>query len=168
MIAIKILNVKEFMNTLLRTDAFDHFLMSEGTITTYMTYILDGTINLQFFDSEEDEYALLSQEDFIPFSFVRPHCFQMIKGKHTPSSFKFILSLSNANKERTLASLSSHFTASDISGMYLNLKYQDNQMMCTTGISYRIFSMDKSVEQGWDDMALRFFKNHGILFEALS
>lgn len=32
MIAIQLLQVKDFMNKLLRTDLFDHFLLSEATI----------------------------------------------------------------------------------------------------------------------------------------
>ena len=46
MTALSILNVKEFMNILLRTNTFDGFLLSEGSITTYMTFLLDGHPNL--------------------------------------------------------------------------------------------------------------------------
>ena len=42
MTALSILDIKEFMNLLLRTDTFDSFLMLEGSITTYMAYLLDG------------------------------------------------------------------------------------------------------------------------------
>lgn len=168
MIAIKIANTKEFMHMLLRTETFDHFLLSEGTITTYMTFILDGHANQDFFSPEDEGYTLLTPGSYVPFSMIRPSCFDLIKGKRTPSSFRFVFLLSEENQQRTLDSLKSRFTASDISGMYLNLKYQDNQIVCTTGISYRIFSMDKSLEHSWDEMILRFFKNHGILYESLT
>ena len=49
MIALSILNIKEFMNILLRTEAFDGFLLSEGSITTYMTFVLEGHPNTDFF-----------------------------------------------------------------------------------------------------------------------
>ena len=42
MTALSILNIKEFMHILLRTETFDSFLLSEGSITTYMTVLLDG------------------------------------------------------------------------------------------------------------------------------
>lgn len=167
MTALSIVNVKEFMNIFLRTNVFDSFLLSEGSITTYMTYILDGHANTDFFSPEDEAYPLVTQDEYIPFSLVRSTCFDLIKGKRTPSSFKFVFLLSNENKERTLASLHSQFSPTDISGMYLNLKYQNQQLVCTTGVSCRIFSMDKSLEQSWDDMVVRFFKNHGIAVEQI-
>lgn len=168
MTALSILNVKEFMHILLCTDTFDSFLLSEGSITTYMTFLLDGHSNPDFFSPEDEPYALVSQEAYVSFSLVRPACFDLIKGKRTPSSFKFVFLLSSENQKRTLASISSQYTASDISGMYLNLKYQNQQLICTTGVSYRLFSMDKSLEHAWDDMIGRFLKNHGIAFETLT
>ena len=164
MVALKVVNIKEFMNLFLRTELFDHFLMSEGSICTYMTYVLDGRANREFFSPEDAEYETL-KEEYIPFSMVRPTCFELIKGRRTPISFKFVFLLSGQNQEKTLESLHSSFSGEDISGMYLNLRYQDGQAFITTGISYRMFSMDKSLEQAWDEMIQRFLKGHGIACE---
>lgn len=167
MIALSILNIKEFMNILLRTEAFDGFLLSEGSITTYMTFVLEGHPNTDFFSPEDESYELLKQEAYVPFSLVRSACFNLIKGKRTPSSFKFVFQLSSENQVRTLSSIGSLFSNEDIQGMYLNLKYQNQQLICTTGISCRVFSMDKSLEHAWDELVKRFFKNHQIPFEPL-
>ena len=51
--------------------------------------------------------------------------------------------------------------------MFLNLKYQDQKLTCITGISYRVFSMDKSLEQEWDRLVTVFFRNNKIPFEVL-
>lgn len=168
MTALSILDVKEFMNILLRTDTFDSFLLSEGSITTCMTYLLDGHARADFFSPEDEPYELVAQESYIPFSLVRPVCFQIIRGKRPPSSFKFVFLLSAENLKRTVSSINSGFSAEDVSGMYLNLKYQNQQLICTTGISCRIFSMDKSLEHGWDDMVKLFFRKHGIAVELLA
>ena len=165
MTSLSILNIKEFMHILLCTDTFDSFLLSEGSITTYMTYLLDGHPNADFFSPEDEPFDIVSQESYIPFSLVRPACFDLIKGKRTPLSFKFIFLLSNENQKRTVTSIGSSFSHEDISGMYLNLKYQNGLLTCTTGVSYRIFSMDKSLEQSWDDMVKSFLKKHQIAFE---
>ena len=159
MTALSILNVKEFMNILLRTNTFDGFLLSEGSITTYMT--------LEFFSPEDAPYEQLRQEAYIPFSLVRPVCFDLLKGKHTPTSFHFVFQLSRDNLTRTLASIDNALSPEDISGMYLNLIYQNQQLTCTTGISRHLFSMDKSVEHSWDDLVKRFLKTHKIPFEPL-
>lgn len=168
MTALKISNVKEFMNILLLSETFDHFLLSEASITTFATMILDGQSYADFFSPEDEEYALIEKEAYVPFSFLRSFCLDFIKGKRTPVSFKFVFLLSKENQQKTLASLHSSFAPEDISGMYLNLKYQAGEIICTTGISYRNFSMDKSLDQAWDDMVMRFFKNHKILYESLA
>ncbi len=168
MVAFSILNIKEFMHLLLRTDAFDSFLLTEGSITTYMTWLLDGHPHADFFSPEDAGYALASQEAYVPFALARPACFDLIKGKRAPSSFKFVFMLSSENQRRTIASLKSSFAPEDVTGMYLNLKYHGQQLLCTTGVSCRIFSMDKSLEQGWDNMVLRFFKKHQIAYELLA
>jgi len=49
MTALKISNVKEFMNILLLSETFDHFLLSEASITTFATMILDGQFLRRFF-----------------------------------------------------------------------------------------------------------------------
>ena len=168
MIALSILNIKEFMHLLLRTEAFDPFLLAEASITTYMTCILDGRPHADFFSPEDEAYASVSQEAYVPFSLVRPACFELIKGKRTPSSFKFNFLLSSENQRRTIASIPNGFATEDITGMYLNLKYQNRQLLCTTGISCSVFSPDKSLEQGWDALVQRFFKKYQIACELLS
>lgn len=167
MTALSILNVKEFMNILLRTDTFDSFLLSEGSITTYMTFLLDGHSHADFFSPEDEIYPKITQEDYVPFSLVRPACFNLIKGKRTPSAFKFVFQLSRENLVRTLASASHSLAPEDISGLYLNLIYQNQQLTCTTGVSRRTFSMDKSLDHTWDELVKRFLKKHKIPFEPL-
>lgn len=167
MTSLSILNVKEFMNILLRGDAFDSFLLSEGSITTYMAFHLDGRCRSDFFSPEDEPYAQVSQEKYIPFSLARPVCFDLIKGKRTPSSFHFVFQLSSENQAKTLASIGSNFLPEDISGMYLNLKYQNQRLTCTTGVSCRVFSLDKSLEQAWDELVKRFLKAHCVPFEEL-
>ncbi len=167
MTALAILNIKEFMHILLRTDTFDSFLLAEGSITTYITFVLDGHCHKDFFSPEDEAYEKIIEEEHIPFSLIRPACFELIKGKRTPSSFKFVFQLSRENLARTLASLDHSLSMEDVSGMYLNLIYQNQQLTCTTGISRRTFSMNKSLEHAWDEMIKRFLKNHKIPFEPL-
>lgn len=168
MTALKISNVKEFMNIFLLSETFDHFLLSEASITTFATMVLDGSCCADFFSPEDKDYELIKDNAYVPFSLLRSSCLDFIKGKRTPVSFKFVFLLSKENQQKTLASLHSSFAPEDISGMYLNLKYQSGDITCTTGISYRNFSMDKSLDHAWDEMVIRFFKSHKILFESLT
>jgi hypothetical protein len=103
----------------------------------------------------------------LPFSMLRSNCFDLIKGKRTPASFRFVFLLSPENLKNTLASVSSSYTPEDITGIYLNIKYQNQLLTLTTGISYRIFSTDKSLEKEWDRLVLRFLLQHNITWEEL-
>ena len=44
MIAIQLLQVKDFMNKFLKTEIFDHFLLQEGIVVSFASYVIDGTI----------------------------------------------------------------------------------------------------------------------------
>ena len=49
--------------------------------------------------------------------------------------------------------------------MYLHFTYKNDVLICTTGISYRLFSLDKSLEQEWDRLVLIFLRQNGIAAE---
>ena len=90
MIALQITSMKNFMNHLLVADTFDPFLLEEATISTALTVTIDGHINKDFYPADE------RGEDCIPwelqsFSKIKGLCFDLIKGKHTPLYFKFVL-----------------------------------------------------------------------------
>ena len=75
--------------------------------------------------------------------------------------------LSPENLTRTLEQTHSSFTSDDITGMFLNLKFQNGALLLTTGLSYRIYSADKRLEQEWDSLVKRFLQSHQINFEEL-
>lgn len=167
MIALNLPEIKDFMNKLLCNKTFDNFLLQEATIQGSVTFHIDGNLRPDFYSAEELELAGLSGLPFIPFGQIRTHCFDLIKGKRTPSCFKFVFLLSPVNLARTLEQTRSHFTPQDITGMFLNLRFQNGSLTLTTGISYRIFSTDRGLEQEWDSLIRRFLKNHEITFEEL-
>lgn len=167
MIALQFADIKDFMNKLLCTDLFDHFLLQEAVISTYVTHTIDGRLNPDFFSPEDAPYDLIRQTAISPFSLLRPVCLQLMKGNRTPLGFRFVFQLSPENQRRTIEKSGSSFRTEDITGMFLNLKYQDQKLTCTTGISYRTFSMDKSLEQEWDRLITVFFRNHKIPYEVL-
>lgn len=167
MIALNLFEIKDFMHKLLCTETFDNFLLREATICGGCTWNMDGSLLTDFYGAEELAEQGLSGLSYMPFGQVRPQCFDLIKGKRTPSYFKFVFLLSPTNLARTLEQTHSTFSPDDITGMFLNLKFQHGKLFLTTGISYRIFSADKRLEQEWDSLVKRFLKNHEIAFEEL-
>lgn len=165
MIVLELTDIKDFMNKLLRSEVFDHFLLQEATITGAATYTISGQITKGYFDNEELMEQQLENLRFLPFSMLRKDCFDIIKGKKTPASFRFVFLLSPENQKKTIASIGSSFQNEDITGMYLNLRYQNQLLSLTTGISYNVFSADKSLEHQWDAMVMKFLSQNGIPYE---
>ena len=168
MIVLQLTDIKNFMNTLLRSETFDHFLLQEAVITSAASYTINGQITKEFYSQEEIEELHLEGCRFLPFSMLKTNCFDLIKGKKTPSAFRFVFLLSPTNMSKTIQSVGSSYTPSDVTGMYINLKYQNQLLTLTTGIAYNIFSTDKTLESEWDKLVIKFLKQHEIAFEEIS
>ena len=78
MIALQITSLKIFMNQLLAGDTFHSFLLEEATISTAVTYTIDGHINKDFFSAEEQSESYLPY-DFQPWSEIKGLCFLIIE-----------------------------------------------------------------------------------------
>ena len=167
MISIELTDTKDFMNKLLRTEIFDNFLLQEAVITKAASYVIDGHLQKGFYSSTELEENGIAGYGILPFRMLRTNCFDLIKGRQTPSSFKFVFLLSPENMEHTLSSLHSAFTLPDISGLSMNIRYHNNLPTLTTGISYNIFSADKTLDNEWDRLVMKFLANNDINFKEL-
>ncbi len=162
MVALQISEVGTLLNQMLKGDLFDRFLLREASVSQAFTTTIDGTIKPDFYSEEECRALGLSGLSYIPFARVRPLCLDLIKGSRKPDSFRFVFLLSPENQASTITRSGTAFRSEDISGLFLNLTYKNEILTCTTGISYRTFSMDRSLEQEWDRLAALFFKQHGI------
>ena len=173
MLAVKITDTRGFMKHLLAGDLFDPFLFSEGTVTTFTTFSIDGTWHPDYYTAQDDgtDAAVTASDPTIPaaltWKLVRPILFDIIKGRHTPISFRIVLRLADYNVEKLLASGAPSIEASQVAGLFLNLNYQGSTVTCTTGTSLRVFTMDKTLDRVWDEMVLRFFRSRQIPYEEL-
>ena len=156
---------KHFMNQLLKSELFDHFLLAEATIHSAVSYQIDGHVNRDFYDADELAAITADGSEYLPFSYLRPVFFELIRGRHTPLYLKFVFLLSPSNAKKTILSSDTGFGPDDISGIFLNLTFRDGQMVLTTGVSYRTFTTDHSFDIAWDTLAARFLTNHGLDFD---
>ncbi|HOO28639.1 MAG TPA: DUF5721 family protein, partial [Lachnospiraceae bacterium] len=96
---------------------------------------------------------------------IKPYCFQLIKGKKTPLSFRFVFYLAPENTERFLKNTATELTLNDINGLSLNIRYNGHTLSCTTATSLNLFTLDKSIEYAWDAMIKKFLTKNEINFE---
>ena len=143
------------MGKLLAGDAFDNFLLVEAEINTFCGYHIDGRLKKDFFEGKELPEGF-EGAGYVPFSAVKKTCFEIIKGSHTPLSFKFVLMLSPENMKKTVEASGTGIEPSDINGIYMNILFSNNELMVTSGVSYATFTLDKSFEQAWDAMVEKF------------
>lgn len=162
MVQYTIQAVKEFIQAFLCSELFDSYYLSEGQITTFNTYHIDGRFKKEFFqDIKETEE--LSEREYSFWKENRSFCFDLIKGKRVPLQFKFVLLLSPTQLSALLAREDLSFSLKDVSGCFLNISYRDGQLTCTSGTALAAFSLDKSLEQAWDKTLTRFLNTHNFI-----
>mgnify|MGYP003292340200 FL=1 len=165
MIALQIQDIKHFMNKLLLSQTFDNFLLVEGTVTTYNTFRIEGRIHKDFFTEEEQEELQMRKREFSLWKEVKPFCLELIKGKKTPLNFKFTFQLSKENTSRLLNfSGITSILSENISGLLLNIRYDNGTLNVITATNLNLFTLDKALEHAWDDMVKRFLKQQEISF----
>lgn len=161
MIALQITELKAFMNTLLRSDTFDDFLLQEATLQMAISYVIDGHINKDFFEEESTE---LPPNGFVAYGEVRPTLFELIKGKRTPIGLQLVLQHS---PKRSAILFPDGLDNRAIKGLILNIRYDGNKVILTSGINYATFSLDKTPELIWDEALMAFLNSSHIAYEML-
>ncbi len=155
---------KEFMNLLLRSSTFDNFLLCEASIHTAVRYDIDGRLNPSFYSKEELEQQNLAGLAYMPYGRLRPAFYELIRGRFTPAYFKFILTLSPSNLKNTIQASGTSIPPDNILAAYLNILFQNGQLMLTTGVSYRTFITDKSFEKEWEKFTIHFLNRNNVTF----
>ncbi|MDY4692803.1 MAG: DUF5721 family protein [Blautia sp.] len=166
MLALTIMNIKDFMNKLLIGNVFDHFSLVEATITTFNIFNIDGRLQQDFFDSDIKDSLREKCMEYSIWHDIKPFCFSIIRGKRTPLNFKIILQVPQRQVQKLLAD-KKVILPDNICSLYLNLQYKNQSLLCTSGVSYSSFFQDRKLEHLWDDYLKDFLTGHGILFQSL-
>ena len=149
------------------SEKFDAFLVEEASVTTFNTFEIDGHIVKDFYTSEEIEAAGGALPVFSQWKDIRPICFQLIKGKKTPVSFKVVLHASPELTAQIAQNPECGVDASLIRSLGLNIRYDKGRVTCVTGTAFTTFIMDKSVDTLWDQYIRSFLAEAGLDFEEL-
>ncbi len=166
MLALQITSLKTLMNQLLAGDTFDIFLLEEAVISTANTYTIDGHINVDFYPLEERGTDCLPYE-FQPWSEMKGLCFNLIKGKHTPTFFKFVFHLKPEKATALLEQQNGSGDSSQLKALVLNIRYDGSKAVLTTATSYHTFVMNKEADIIWDKALVKYLSGKGITFEEM-
>ena len=163
MTTFEITELRPFMNQLLSGDTFDIFLLEEASLCTALTYTIDGHIHPEFYPLDERGEDILPYK-LQPWSDIRRLCFDLIKGKHTPLSFKFVLQLKPELTASLLAQKHCSTAPSLISALVLTIRYDGSHAHLVTGVSYSTFVMDKEPDDIWDQALSKYLSDKNISF----
>ena len=146
-------DIKTFVNDLLVNERYDSFYLFEARIKTGLDYYIRGKINKEFFDYDIKD----SLEEYELWGNVKETVFSLMKGKRLPVSFKIILMFNNENVERLIEMNNLPVAPTDITGLFYNINYEDEKLSVTTGTSLKVFTLDKTLDNLWDDTVGKYY-----------
>jgi hypothetical protein len=158
LVSLAITDVKGCMARMLGATAFDDFTLSEATIMTRVSYVIDGHLR-------KEEEVVEEGEPFTRYGQVRALCFDMIKGKKAPEYFKFVFHLPQDKIKELVASSDATVSVDDVVTLSFTIRYQEDHLTLLTGNSLRIFTQDQSLHHAWDSYVEQFLEKNGIAFE---
>jgi hypothetical protein len=163
MISFHIKEVKPFMARLLMGSTFDHLVLKSMEIQTFTDFIISGNFNESYFTKEElDERA---DSRFMQWSEVRPVAYSIIKGNKTPLLLKLVLQLPPSDAFKLIKNRDIGLKEEEVGGLYMNIRFEKGELHIITGVAIKAFTMDKSLEQAWDESVRQFLINQNINFK---
>ncbi len=156
MVQLIIEDIKKLTDLLFVQETFDRFLMREAHFVTGVTVDLDGQLNQDFFDT--DEFSSLPDQNTVSWGSVKKLCFQIIKGRKLPKRFQIVLKLAGTDISPWLAKNGLNLASDAVKGLFITFRYENQQLTCTSGTALSVFTLDKSLDQAWDQQVVKFFK----------
>lgn len=148
-------NNKEFMNALLILDKFDSFYLFEARVKTSLDYYVNGKIQYDFYDEADEKPTT----EYVEWKSIKQTIFDFIKGNKLPLRFKIVLMFNRGNIERLIEMNNVPLSADDVGALFMNIVFEDDTLSVITGVSMKMFTMDKSLERLWDDTVNKYYIN---------
>ncbi|MCL1988075.1 MAG: DUF5721 family protein [Firmicutes bacterium] len=135
-------HIKKFMQYLFGENSFSEFNVSHVEIHTFATFTIDGEK-----PQKEGETAKI----YCSWDELRPFARQIIKGNR-PQKMKFVFAHNNPTTVHNKAG-----------SLTLRIDYDNETLICTTGISQKIFDMktNREIFEDWDNWMAKFFEKLG-------
>ncbi len=158
---IKINDIKLTMSMLLLKDAFDGFFLEKAEVVTYAKLVLNGRRNKNWY--EEENLDKIFNTEFVRWREIKHIFFEYIKGKKTPDIFKISLKADEEIAEIFLKDSGFYEKyVEEKPELHLQLRYEKKELCVVTGIYNSNFTLDKTVENAWDEAVSKWFIKNKI------
>lgn len=143
--------IKEFISELLKNEKYDSFYLYEARIKTELDYYINGRLNKEFFDEVAD------MQEYVYWKDIKQTVSELIKGDRLPVSFKLLLMFNRDNITRLVEMNNLPVNPDDVSALFMNVYYENSELNVTTGTSLKIFTLDKTLENMWDESVGKYY-----------
>lgn len=143
----------EYLKELFEKEKYDSFYLYEARVKTKLDYYVNGRLNREYFDTEEQA----DLPEYVEWKDIKQIVYSYIKGKRLPIGFKIILMFNRENISRLLEMNNLPVKTEDVSALFMNVVYEHEALSVTTGTSLKIFMMDKTLEHVWDDTVKKYY-----------
>lgn len=147
--SFEIEDIKNFMNQLLVSEAYDDFYLYEARVKGSIDYFLGGKLNKDYYDAEELE--TLGNVEYTSWGKVKPIVYELMKGKRQPLNFKIILMCNREKVVELVEANNLSVRLEDVGALFYNIYFETGMLSVTTGTSLKVFTLDKRLEQLWDE-----------------
>jgi len=144
-------DIKILMNRLLKEDVFDKFEVRGVEVFGFTKFTASGVLDRTALPEDGAEKAGETARSYCLWEELRPYVYAWVRGGRTPRSMKIVFSLGDDAVRKA------HENAA---AMFLNLNFEEGAARFTTAIAQKTFTMDKTVDQVWDQKIVNFFKKH--------
>ena len=143
-------DVKTFMAQLLCEDVFHTFDVRGAEITAMTKFQISGILDKDFTEAKDEGDV----GNYCTWEVLQPIVRELVKGKVKPKNVKLTFSLPMAQTAALHPNASAFF---------LNIHYENNEILCTTGTGEKVFSMNKAVDAVWEEHVKAFIAKKGIV-----
>lgn len=161
MTIFKILDVKEFMTKLFRTEAFDRILLVGFDVLGETEIRIDGVRNKNRIPEEG------AVSTYITWGEIKEKISFLIKCDLPPERIKAIFRLSHEGTEKVVRKLG--ITDADVSsyGLFFTIRFENGELTILTGSSSDDFLTGKQLDGLWEEDLMKFLKYYEIGIQIL-
>lgn len=146
-------SVSDFYSELINNEKYDSFYLYEARIKVGIDYYINGKQNTDYFDTEDKD----NLQEYVTWKEIKKVISVITGGDKMPISFRIILMFNRDNIKKLIEMNNMYIKLDDIGALFYNIYYENGKMSVTTGTSLKVFSLDKTMDQVWEDAVTKYY-----------